>query len=682
MRLKIGPIELNLAKKKPARIELGATGTVIFAGQLAEEEYNPDLRGEKAIKVYERMRRGDGQVKAALLACELPLRAARWDIKAASDSRRDMEIAEFVRRNLFEQMTITWDDFLRHVLLMLPFGFSVFEKVWEVADGKYRWRKMAPRLPKTIWKWMVDPEGGLAGIEQAAWKAEHYEYIPIPVEKLLVFTLEREGSNFAGISLLRAAYKHWYYKDQLYRIDGIAAERHGVGLALFTLPANATTEGTDSDLGKISKIGESLHTHERSYVALPDGYSFDLKGVAGQLHDIMRSIEHHDMEIARSILAQFINLGAKDVGSYALSQDQSGFFLMALRAVGKNICDTVNRHAIKQLVDYNWDVDRYPKLTVSGLEHRDLAAYSKAVTDITNAGLILPDREIEAELRELLRLPQIKEKKESQQFRLKEFQFYRHPRGVETHVAFKDINDKLDSAEEAFVKAAKEIQDEQIARIADMVIKDVEKGQLDQITKIPIPLVDKMAREVEKVLFDLFEYGQEQIKKELQSQRSVLKAAEPPFEPLENIAMIREFLRTRSKATAGVLSSKLRAAMAWEALRQVKEGAVDRAALIAALTGLSDKELIATAKFSVSEALNFGRQAEARIEADDIDRVVYSALLDENSCGPCADLDGREYEFPSAEWDEVAPPYKGCEGKDRCRCVGVYVYKTERSAVR
>ena len=40
----------------------------------------------------------------------------------------DKEIADFVDWNLFENMTMTWDDFLRHALLMLPFGFMVFEK--------------------------------------------------------------------------------------------------------------------------------------------------------------------------------------------------------------------------------------------------------------------------------------------------------------------------------------------------------------------------------------------------------------------------------------------------------------------------------------------------------------------------------------------------------------------------
>lgn len=675
MELRLGPMELRIGKPQ-AKLEVGATGTMFMSGVLVEEEYNPDLRGEKAIKVFERMRRSDGQVKGTLLACTLPLREARWDVVPAGDGARDAEIAEFVRANLFEQMSITWDDFLSQALLMLPFGFSVFEKVWELVDGRYRWRKLAPRLPKTIYKWDIDPEGGLRGLTQRVYKEGLFQECEIPVEKLLVFTNEKEGSNFQGVSLLRAAYKHWYYKDQLYRIDGIAAERHGVGVAVFKLPTTATQEGSDSDYGRVGKLGEQLHTHERSYLALPDTYDFELKGVSGQLHNIIGSIEHHDNQIGRSILAQFLGLGSSKIGSYALSADQSGFFLMALRATGKNVCATMNRHAIKQMVDYNWDVKAYPQLTVSGLEHRDLGAYAKAITDVVNAGLIKRDDSIEDELRKFLHLPARKKAEAPKRsLRLAGFRPYRPLRGAETHVAFGEINDRLDTAEDNFVKAAKEIQAKQIGQIVDQVVKHIGAGELDKVTSLQTPFIGPMRDAIEKVLTDLYEYGQKQVESELDKQRSAVQGREPAKKAVPSP---EQFIKTRAAATANVLGSKLRAAMAWQALRQIKAGAVDRAAMTAALTELSDRELVATAKFSVSEALNMGREAKAREMADEIGRVQYSALLDENSCGPCAEQDGKEFDYPSAEWEEVEPPYRGCEGQDRCRCVGVYIYKVER----
>lgn len=691
-----------LGRDKPQPVELGATGTVIFSGQLIDTEYLTELQGEKGFKVYDKMRRSDGQVKAGLLACKLPLLVAHWDVQPGGDSAQDQQIAQALRDNLFEGMSITWDDFLRHTLIMLDFGFMVFEKVWELRDGLYVWRKLAPRLPQTVRKWFVDDEGGLAGIEQWTWKQDKYEIITIPVEKLLVFTNEREGSNFAGTSILRAAYKHWYYKNNLYAIDGIAAERHGVGLAKFSYPGTASTD----QKAAIEAMGERLHAHERAYIALPEEVKFDLMGVAGQLHDIKGSIEHHDLQIVRSILAQFINLGSKDVGSFALSADQSGFFLMALQAVGRYICDTMNRYAIKQMVDYNWSVQgRYPKLTVSGLEHYDIAAYSTAISQLVTVGALLPDEEIEAELRRVLKLPvkkagakaeieqardprynTIDDAKKLAKNRLQGsagisgvkgqagFKWLRPFRDVEKHVAFAEIRDKLDNAEQAFIDAVAPIQKKQIAKAVDIIAGYIEDGEYDRMTEIDIPYRDKVADVIDDLLVGIMDYGSEQVRREYQSQQKGLKGAEVPLpKPPDR----RAFLRIRALSIANILANKLRAALAWGALHQIKEGVLNKEGLVSVLTGLSDRDLRSTASASAVEAFNMGREEQAQSIKDKVDRVQSSAILDTETCGYCQGLDGQEWLFGQTPFEE--PPYKDCgEGYGKCRCVWVYIFKTER----
>jgi hypothetical protein len=59
----------------------GAVGTANFAGFILDlGEYNPVLEGRNAFLIYEKMRRSDADVKAALLACKLPIRAADYQI--------------------------------------------------------------------------------------------------------------------------------------------------------------------------------------------------------------------------------------------------------------------------------------------------------------------------------------------------------------------------------------------------------------------------------------------------------------------------------------------------------------------------------------------------------------------------------------------------------------------------
>ena len=63
----------------------GAVGTANFAGFIRDlGEYNPILEGRSSFLVYEKMRRSDADVRAALLACKLPIRAADYQISPAS----------------------------------------------------------------------------------------------------------------------------------------------------------------------------------------------------------------------------------------------------------------------------------------------------------------------------------------------------------------------------------------------------------------------------------------------------------------------------------------------------------------------------------------------------------------------------------------------------------------------
>ena len=86
----VPPVAVAAAPAVQQRVdmsELGATGTPIFGGFLREEgEYNPDLTGLSAYRIYERMRRSDAQVKATLKAVKLPIRGAKWDVVAPADA--------------------------------------------------------------------------------------------------------------------------------------------------------------------------------------------------------------------------------------------------------------------------------------------------------------------------------------------------------------------------------------------------------------------------------------------------------------------------------------------------------------------------------------------------------------------------------------------------------------------
>lgn len=392
----------NNRKLKGGLVELGDSGTQMYAG-IVYEEYNSKLRDREGIEKYDEMRKSDGTVKSALLACSLPIIRAEWYVKPASDDQKDIDIADFVKNALFEMRMLTWESFIRQALLALPFGVMVFEKVFatRVIEGQTYivWDRFAPRLPRSIQAWQT--QDNQPGVQQAK---QDGTIANIPMEKLLVFVNEKEGDNWWGTSVLRAAYKHWHMKNTFYKIDAIAFERQGLGIPFVKLPQNAS----ESDRSKAENILKNIRANDQAFLIEPFDYEIGFKDMmAKTTRDASPAIQHHNREIVKSVLAQFLELGATDSGSRALSTDQTDLFLLSLEAIANMICDVVNKDAIKEIVDLNFDgVSHYPKLDFADISRVDVQEISSAYGSLVTAGAIVPSDDDEQYLRGMLGLPE------------------------------------------------------------------------------------------------------------------------------------------------------------------------------------------------------------------------------------------------------------------------------------
>lgn len=414
---------LRYAEPRVPTRELGAPGTRFFAGYLATDEYVPELRGRRALDTYDRMRRSDPTVKALLQAIKLPLLGATWDVEPASADASDAAVAAFVRWNLFEGMSMTWEEHLRHLLTHLDFGFYLAEIVWDVRDDLARAvpqadgaptplfdrpmaavRKLAPRLQRTVERWWLARDGGLERVTQRVYGAGQNEAVDIPVERLLVFSNEKEGADFTGRSVLRPAYKPWFIKDQLERIFAIAAERHGVGIPVMEVDAQSYN---DDNVRDAEDILSSVRAHEKGYIVEIPGVKFRIEGMGqGRALDVEPAIGRLSREILVGGLAQFIALGAGSAGSFALSEDQTSMFMRNERALAAYVAGVHDRYLIPKLVDLNFaGVRRYPRLVVTNIQTRDAEKLLNALAVATNVGLVKPDGPLEDALRARLDLP-------------------------------------------------------------------------------------------------------------------------------------------------------------------------------------------------------------------------------------------------------------------------------------
>jgi len=396
----------------PALDELGYTSMSPWTAWTREENV-PQLRDKQGIRTFYDMKRNDGTIRGSLRIIKAPIQAAHWFLVPASDSTVDKNISKFIEACLFDKLNVDWSQVLDDVLLMFEYGYMVFEKVYKFdKDGKVILQKLAPRHPLDIQEWIYDAQGGPAGIVMEPFVPYGNSFGVmdnpgintridmrigqfIPINKLAIFSLEPEAGDLRGISVLRSAYKHWYYKDTLYKIDAIQKERHGIGVPIIKLPPGFS----EADKKLADELGRNLRTNDRAHIVVPANWEILFAKLEGQPVSAIESIDHHNDQIQVNVLAPFMS----DARTKA---DSLNIFFKSTRYLADAVANIFNKHIIQQLVDLNFKNGGYPKLKARRIgEWDDLRTLSFAVRNFVGAGLITPDDVLEAQLREESDLP-------------------------------------------------------------------------------------------------------------------------------------------------------------------------------------------------------------------------------------------------------------------------------------
>lgn len=396
--------------------ELGVTGLVRQVGNsIVDEEWLRELKNERGRRTYREMRDNDPTVGAILFAIEMLCRTVEWRLEG------DETACDFIK-TCTEDMSHTWEDFIAEVLSLMPFGFSFHEVIYKkrdgknskFTDGKIGWAKLPIRSQDSLLEWVFDDAGEVKAFVQSA--PPKYERVEIPLSRALLFRTTSHKGNPEGRSLLRNAYRPWFFKKKIENIEGIGIERDLAGLPIIYLHPSLYSQYEQV----CKQIVTRIRNDEQRGVLLPR--VFDDKGnpmielkllsAAGSKQlNVSESIERYDKRIAMVVLADFVLLGQQAVGSFALADSKTDVFATALSALLKGIAAVLNRVAIPRLLALNgMDVKETPKFVPGDFEKPELDKLGQYLTAIAGAGVpIAPHLETENYLRKLANLPQVEE---------------------------------------------------------------------------------------------------------------------------------------------------------------------------------------------------------------------------------------------------------------------------------
>jgi len=418
----------------------GISGTQITGGKITGKEQNAKLTGLNWVQEAENMLATDPVVRRSWHMLRQTLLSAAWRfIPGVEGDPVAEELARFGNEAFgFDgyagQVSTSFEEQLTYLLEFVPIGYRYAEEIYKVGPDSKGEIKVwldyyADREPSAHNRWLSRDGQHLDGVLQ---NIVGYTYTPepIPSNKLLLLTLNKTGSNFEGIGMLRPVWWWWRTKQRVSNLMCVGLERWALPTPKVKVDrSQAEMQGlTDADLNvmieEAADQAEAFLSTELAYLVESPVIQFDAYSITPNLYSQgpLDIIKECDNQISQAFLAQFANLGISDTGSRSVGE----VHLSVFRRAAINLCDIVASQisgvdrrgggTIGRLIRWNYgavDPSKLPKLTHTGLDTDDLAESLGMLPGLVQSGLLTPDNDLERAIRERLGagdLPEIAER--------------------------------------------------------------------------------------------------------------------------------------------------------------------------------------------------------------------------------------------------------------------------------
>ncbi|MHC1700295.1 MAG: DUF935 domain-containing protein [Humidesulfovibrio sp.] len=300
-------------------------------------------------------------------------------VEAATDDKRDQELADAVRERIAE--STEFPDLCTDLLDGLGKGFAACEIIWDRQSSFWRPAAYEYRDPKFF---RFDEVNGR---ELRLEELGAVDGVPLPPYKFLVHIPKLKSGLPARGGLARlAAAAHMCKSFTL--TDWMAfAEVFGMPLRLGRYGANATDDDVRTLVSAVANLGTDAAAviPDTMRIELVEGGKNSGSGGQGLFQNLA---EWLDRQVSKAVLGQ--TMTSDDGSSQSQATVHNEVRVDILKADARQLAATINRDLVRPFIDLNFGPPpsgKYPRLTLPVNEPEDVAALTEALAKLVPLGL-------------------------------------------------------------------------------------------------------------------------------------------------------------------------------------------------------------------------------------------------------------------------------------------------------
>lgn len=350
------PADETTFPSKPSLAEIGVAGESLIGVYADAEKRADNYKPQDYLKMLD----SDGTISSLYNLMTLPILSTTYRFKPHADDKNG-EQCEFIENALTAAprdggMVIPFGLHMADCLMALLYGYRVFERVYKLRDdGKFGYKKLGPLDTPTTY--LVRSDDSLyGGLHQRTTFKDHYSDVFLPPDKTFLFTYRREFNYLYGKSAFKAAAYHYEVKHKLYYLGNLGVQVGAIPPGIISGPQDTEMDVKNKLMKAFSRLGLKTTLYK------PEEFTIEAYDTSKGRVDPTPLIDHHNSEIYRSCLAQFLMLGqaSRSVGSWSLSENHTDIFMLAQRAVMNFFEEHVNHGLVTDLIDLNFAEPLYP----------------------------------------------------------------------------------------------------------------------------------------------------------------------------------------------------------------------------------------------------------------------------------------------------------------------------------